>query len=155
MQTSTYTSYGLNLPETKNYLKVEHTIDDDLINVLITGSYIHVRNFTNRDFLPTTSSLNLYDQEVAYLSGQRPDWIGTGSLLQANNRYYVRFDAPYSGPVLYGTGAVNAYPTDLKIAQMMLVASAYEIRGNDVIGVSISRPSTAAETLMTPYRDFL
>jgi hypothetical protein len=148
-------SYGPSLVDAKNYLRVDISDDDVLISSLITASYEQVTAECNRDFSPCTHSMYVWSSSGdLFLSTQTVNTVSTGSLKEfAGSWYtYIPENEYFTGTISFTVASGGSIPTNVKIAQMMLVNSFYENRLPQAIGVSTSPLSYAVAALLNPYR---
>ena len=156
MRTRTNISnYGPTLTEAKNYLRVDFTDDDALISALITASYEQVTAECNRDFSPCTQSAYFFSSSGdLFLSTQTVNTVSTGSLKEVDASYYTYIPEGeyFTGNITFTVAASGSIPTNVKIAQMMLINSFYENRLPEAIGVSTSPLSYSVQALLSPYK---
>jgi len=148
-------SYGPSLVDAKNYLRVDISDDDVLISSLITASYEQVTAECNRDFSPCTHSMYVWSSSGdLFLSTQTVNTVSTGSLKEfAGSWYtYIPENEYFTGTISFTVASGGLIPTNVKIAQMMLVNSFYENRLPQAIGVSTSPLSYSVAALLNPYR---
>ena len=153
--TSNIAFYGPTLTEAKTYLRVDDTNEDSLISALITASYDQVVAECNRSFAPCTQSFNAFSSSgYIFLSTQTVNTVSTGSLTLNDGSWYsyIPDGEYYSGPVVFTVGSGSVIPSNVKIAQMMLVNSFYENRLPEAIGVSTSPLSFTVNALLNPYK---
>jgi hypothetical protein len=153
--TTNISSYGPTLTEAKNYLRVDINDDDALISALITASYDQVVAECNRDFSPCTHSINVFSSSGdIFLSTQTVNTVSTGSLKEyAGSWYtYIPEDQYFSGIISFTVASGSNIPSNVKIAQMMLINSFYENRLPEAVGVSTSPLSYSVQALLSPYK---
>lgn len=144
-------SYGLTLTETKTYLKVEHNLEDTLLNGLISASYQHVCNHCNRDLVETVCTTSFYSGSTEFIATQDVTDLSTGSLVRRYDGNWIVFDDYYTGNVSYRTAVSSSMPEPAKIAQLMLVSQFFENRSTIVVGASVSPLQIAVDALLQPY----
>ena len=150
--TSNIGYYGPTLTEAKNYLRVDLSDDDNLINALITASFQQVVSECNNLFLPVTCSMNVFSSSgYIFLTSQDVNYVSTGSLTYDGGSWFTYLDADYSGDVQYYCNASGSYPANVKIAQLMLISSFYENRLPEVAGAR-TPVSFGVNALLNPYK---
>jgi len=89
-----------------------------------------------------------------FLSTQTVNTVSTGSLKEfAGSWYtYIPENEYFTGTISFTVASGGLIPTNVKIAQMMLVNSFYENRLPQAIGVSTSPLSYSVAALLNPYR---
>jgi hypothetical protein len=153
MRTRTISNYGCTVSESKNYLRVETSEDDPLIEALITASYEQVTAETNRDFTPTTYNMSIWSSSGdIFLSTQTVNSVSTGSLKEVDGSWYTYIDQTYNGPLTFTVAASGSVPSNVKVAQLLLINHWYEIRTPDVIGASATPLAFSVQALLSPYK---
>jgi hypothetical protein len=156
MRTRTNISnYGPTLTEAKNYLRVQFNDDDTLISSLITASYEQVTAECNRDFTACTHSMYVWSSSGdIFLSTQTVDTVSTGSLKEVAASWYsyIPEGEYFSGNITFTVANSGSIPTNVRIAQMILVNNWYENRLPQAIGVSTSPLNYTVDALLSPYK---
>ena len=153
MRTRTIANYGLTVSESKNYLKVEVSDDDALIEALVTASYEQVTAECNRDFFATQYTMSVWSSSGdIFLSTQTVDNVSTGSLKEVNGSWYTYIDSTYSGDISFSVASSGSLPKGVKVAQMMLINNWYENRLPQVFGVSSAPLEFSVNALLSPYK---
>lgn len=153
--TTNIQSYGPSLSEAKNYLRVDISNDDALISALITASYDQVVAECNRQFSPCTQSMYVWSSSGdIFVSTQTVNTISTGSLKEYAGSWYTYIPEGeyFSGNISFTVASGSTIPTNVKVAQMMLINSFYENRLPEAIGVSTSPLSYSVQALLSPYK---
>lgn len=153
--TTNISSYGPTLTEAKNYLRVDISNDDALISALITASYDQVVAECNRQFSPCTQSMYVWSSSGdIFVSTQTVNTISTGSLKEYAGSWYTYIPEGeyFSGNISFTVASGSTIPTNVKVAQMMLINSFYENRLPEAIGVSTSPLSYSVQALLSPYK---
>lgn len=145
-------SYGVNLQAAKDYLKVEHSLEDTFIGALVTASYEQVCNEANRDFVETTYTVMYDSGSTEFLATQDVYQLSSGSLVKRSDGNWVVFDDYFTGTLTYKTAVSASMPDVVKIAQLMLVSSWYDNRAPQIIGASVSKLDFAVTALIQPYK---
>ena len=148
-------SYGPTLTESKLYLRVDITNDDALISALITASYDQVTAECNRQFSPCTQSMTVFSSSGdIFLSTQTVNTVSTGSLKEYAGSWYTYIPEGefFTGNISFTVASGSTIPSNVKIAQQMLVNSFYENRLPESIGVSTSPLSYSVQALLSPYK---
>lgn len=146
-------TYGMTLTEAKNYLRVDLADDDTLINSFITASFEQVAYECNTSFLPATYSMSVYSSSgYLFLTSQDVNYVSTGSLSYNGSSWYTYLDTDFTGNITYYCNASGSYPTNVKVAQMILISSFYENRNPEVIGASVAPLSFSVNALLNPYK---
>jgi hypothetical protein len=156
MRTRTNISnYGPTLTEAKNYLRVQFNDDDTLISSLITASYEQVAAECNRDFTACTHSMYVWSSSGdIFLSTQTVDTVSTGSLKEVAASWYsyIPEGEYFSGNITFTVANSGSIPTNVRIAQMILVNNWYENRLPQAIGISTSPLNYTVDALLSPYK---
>lgn len=140
--------YGISLQETKDYIRIEHTLEDALLNGLITASYKHICNETNRDFVETAYTASVSGSESILASYLPVQDVSTGSVFENPSLVIVE---NYIGDISWKTEkGTTVVPDEIKTAQLMLCAHWYENRGAHSIG-STTPLAFAVGSLIAPY----
>lgn len=153
--TTNIQSYGPSLSEAKNYLRVDISNDDALISALITASYDQVVAECNRQFSPCTQSMYVWSSSGdIFVSTQTVNTISTGSLKEYAGSWYTYIPEGeyFTGNISFTVASGSTIPTNVKVAQMMLINSFYENRLPEAIGVSTSPLSYSVQALLSPYK---
>jgi hypothetical protein len=145
-------SYGITLQEAKDYLKVEHTLEDTILSSLVSASYEQICAETNRDFSETSYTDTIRSGSCVFVTSQTVDSISSGSLDNRDDGAYVTFENIYNGPISYTVATGGSVPQNAKVAQLMLVSHWYENRNPYAIGVSATPLGFAVESLLTPFK---
>lgn len=152
MKIKTPSSYGVTLQTAKDYLRVEHTLDDVLLSSLVSASYHQVCNEANRDFVETSYTESFVSASTEFLATQEVFDVSSGSLVSRYDGNWVVFDSYFNGTITYKTAVSASMPEPVKIAQLMLVSQFYDNRSPVVIGASVSKLDFAVEALINPYK---
>ena len=153
--TTNIQSYGPSLSEAKNYLRVDISNDDALIGALITASYDQVTAECNRQFSPCTQSMTVFSSSGdIFLSTQTVNTVSTGSIKEYAGSWYTYIPEGeyFTGNISFTVSSGSSIPSNVKIAQMMLVSSFYENRLPESIGVSTSPLSYSVAAMLNPYK---
>ena len=141
-------NYGVTLDTVKAYVRVEHNLEDSLIESLVTASYNHICNSTRRDFVETQYTASVSGSENIFASYLPVQDVTTGSVSYDPSIISV---TDYVGNVSWTVEKGNTEtPVDVKTAQLMLVAHWYENRGTMAIG-SMTPLAFAVDALISPY----
>lgn len=159
------TTYGLTVAEAKKYLRVDHSLDDDLINTLITGSLEAAEDFlgypiTSRS-LSASYATNWTIEVAPFYVKNVAVMVGTASFTdmeienKANGAYLYLGSLPNSETVsvTFDTGDATV-PANVKLAMLKYVVDGYEQRSNDAYGVSVSKPSFSFANLLHPNKHY-
>lgn len=152
MKIQTPTSYGVSLETAKSYLRIEHDLDDSMINVCISASYIQLCNEANRDFVETNYIETFDSGSTEFLATQEVFNPSSGSIVKRTDGNWITFDDYFTGEITYKTAVSASMPESVKIAQLMLVSQFYDNRSPVVIGASVSKLDFAVEALVQPYK---
>jgi len=156
MRTRTNISnYGPTLTEAKNYLRVQFNDDDTLISSLITASYEQVTAECNRDFTACTHSMYVWSSSGdIFLSTQTVNTVSTGSLKEVASSWYsyITEGEYFTGNISFTVASGSTIPTNVRIAQMILVNNWYENRLPQAIGVSTAPLNYTVDALLSPYK---
>jgi hypothetical protein len=153
--TTNISSYGPTLSEAKNYLRVDINEDDALISALITASYDQVTAECNRDFSACTHSMYVFSSSGdIFVSTQTVNTVSTGSLKEYAGSWYTYIPEGeyFTGNIIFTVASGSIIPTNVKVAQMMLINSFYENRLPESVGVSTSPLSYSVQALLSPYK---
>jgi len=176
------TTEPLELEETKLFLRVDDTIDDDLISALIKSSRIWVENYTWRPLITQSWYLNLDFGEVTKYIGisKAPvqvinsivytDIYGNSQTMSTGVDYQTDVlseparvklinipsvnDQMNAMRILFtcGYGVSQSVPEDIKSAMLLIIGHWYEHRESVSIGNFTEVPMTA-ESLLLPYKN--
>lgn len=152
MKYKSISSYGPTLSEAKNYLRVDHSLDDGLINAFVSASYDQVCNETNRDFSPTVTTVDIISGSTEFITIQEISNVSSGSLELREDGSYVVFPSYFNGKLRYETAVSSSVPDTVRVAQLMLISNWYDQRGNCVVGASVAKLDYAVEALLSPYK---
>lgn len=167
---SRYTSsdpltYGISLTEAKRYLRIDHTLDDELVSMLITGSLEAAEDFlgypiTSRSLsadFPTNWTIDIapfHVKDVAVLEGTSS--FTDYELANKDNGaslYLGSLPNTETLNVTFTTGDVSI-PTNIKLAMLKYVVDGYEQRSNDIYGVSVAKSSFSFANLLHPNKRY-
>ncbi len=170
----------LGLQLTKQYLRVDHSIEDDLINLQIEVSGKFVEDYCQRDLLPSTYSeqSDSFDQDsfpdsytlidvysptsinVSYLdASQLPVVIDPADYTtDYNDRYKLLTITFETKPTLTADSALvvawdqeSEYAVTISQARLLMLAGWYENREELVAGTLDSSAIGATKAILGPY----
>jgi len=153
--TTNISSYGPTLTEAKNYLRVDISNDDALIGALITASYDQVTAECNRQFSPCTQSMTVFSSSGdIFLSTQTVNTVSTGSIKEYAGSWYTYIPEGeyFTGNISFTVSSGSTIPSNVKIAQMILINSFYENRLPEATGISTAPLSYSVAAMLNPYR---
>jgi hypothetical protein len=153
------TTEPITLAEVKEYLRVSHDAEDDLISELISSARERLEGFTGLSFVnreiianynssnnwfelpyqPDASSIVLTDNEDDVISATFYEVRG----LDYKQIYYIS-STPFT--VTYDAG-FTTLPSGLKLAMKKQIATDYENRENFLVGDSATELSSSAQML--------
>jgi hypothetical protein len=89
-----------------------------------------------------------------FLSTQTVNTVSTGSIKEYAGSWYTYIPEGeyFTGNISFTVASGSTIPSNVKIAQMMLVNSFYENRLPESIGVSTSPLSYSVAAMLNPYR---
>ena len=95
-------TFGPTLTETKNYLRVDFTDDDELIRSFVTASFEQITAECNQDFLPVTYSMSVFSSSgQLFLTSQHVNFVSTGSLMYDGCSWFTIIDSDFTGNIIY------------------------------------------------------
>lgn len=156
----------IDLEEVKNYLKVEHNLEDDLISVLINAAEDAANKYMLRYIRKTTfeyfeeSSTSIVELRRARFSSVDSVSILSGDEWEETTDYQLSSDSDIYGVVKIGAshsalkirfsvGDDDEVPPALKTAILIIVANMYENRGDDA---ELSVIPQMAKQILNGYR---
>ena len=89
-----------------------------------------------------------------FVSTQTVNTVSTGSLKEYAGSWYTYIPEGefFTGNISFTVASGSSIPSNVKIAQMMLVSSFYENRLPESIGVSTSPLSYSVAAMLNPYK---
>jgi len=146
-------TFGPTLTETKNYLRVNFTDDDELIRAFVTASFEQITAECNQDFLPVTYSMSVFSSSgQLFLTSQHVNFVSTGSLVYDGCSWFSIIDSDFTGNIIYHCNASGSVPQNVRVAQFMLISNFYENRLPETIGASATPLSFGVNALLNPYK---
>lgn len=157
--------YGLDLAITKKYLRVDHNLDDDLINMLITGSLDATEDFLG---YPITSRSMSGDYPTDWTVSIAPFYVKDAAVMVGTSSFtdYTLVNKP-NGAYLYlgslpSTDSIHVdfttgdatVSSNIRLAMLKYVVDSYEQRSNDVYGASVAKPSFSFVNLLHPNKRY-
>jgi len=158
-------TYGLSLTDAKRYLRVDHELDDNLINMLITGSLDAAEDFLGYPITSRSMSAeyptNWTIQIAPFYVKSAEVMVGTSSFtdFELENKpdgaylYFGSLPNIDKVSVAFNTGDATV-SANVKLAMLKYVVDGYEQRSNDVYGVSVSKPSFSFVNLLHPNKRY-
>jgi hypothetical protein len=147
------TNYGASLTEVKTYLRLDTgTVEDTLLNTLITGSYKHIANSSNRDYTETEYDVGLTSASYNnFISLQEVDYANSGSLRNEADGAYLDFTSSFTGDVRIRVATSASMPEDIKMSQLLLLGHWYDNRNVYVIGANATKLDLGMERVLGTY----
>jgi len=172
----------ITLEEAKEHLRVDHEIEDDLIQVLIQAAYLHAEKKTRRSLIEreidlVIDSLPQRDKpiEIQYAPVKEIisfDYISASGNPESIDPSMLRLDTRELYPKLmpqFGTvwpdviaepesitiGIKVGYtetPADIRQALLLMVGHLYEHRESVVIGAALSELPMGVDMLLGPHK---
>jgi hypothetical protein len=152
--TSDLVAEPVSLTEVKNYLKIDFSNDDTLLDVMRAAARRRLESYTARSFgaktITVTMDIDEY-QELPYgpvnavTSATRDGEASTGYELKGSE-----FHPDLGGEWVVTYTTNGDLPDDLKLAILAEVAYRYENRGDD----NVASLSTLAKELAKPYKNY-
>lgn len=159
------TSLIVDLEDVKNYLKIEHDLEDDLISTLVNAAEDAANKYMLRYIRRTVfeyyeeSSASIIElrrarfasvDSVSILSGDEWEEIDDYQLSSNSDIYgVVRIGTPHSALKIRFSVGDNNVPPALKTAILIIVANMYENRGDDA---ELSVIPQMAKQILNGYR---
>jgi uncharacterized phiE125 gp8 family phage protein len=168
------------LDEVKNYIKVDFTDDDDLINRLIKAVTMYAQLYTGLSFITQTLDIYFtntgcnelpYGPHQSIVAVSRVNYDGTEVILTDEEYSYSGFlyyslhcgysfklSSPWydvnkmRATVIAGFGDASQVPDGIKVAILKEVAELYENRENTVIGTIIADLSSTTKDYLYQYK---
>ncbi len=167
----------LTLDEVKTHLRVEQSLDDNYIELLISTAITIAEDYCNRAIVATTKTLMLdvfpdvIELPIApVISIDNIDYQNTDDATQSftdfylnlrklkatiepttNNEWPETYDNKEVVTISYQVG-YSAIPPVIKHAILLIIGSLYEQRENHIVGVKTNKIPLSAEYLLNPYR---
>jgi uncharacterized phiE125 gp8 family phage protein len=158
----------ITLAEAKNYLRVDFSEDDDLIEALITSARVRLEQYAGIAMTPRTLQVVAYVDELIELPYAPISYILTVEYFSNNNWVEIEdgayevigttvrkvFTRDYPGMeyrFTYNCG-YEEVPSTLKTATLKLVSDLYEYRESSVEAGRPSPNLTTAYELMKPFK---
>ena len=172
----------LTLAEAKLYLKVDSTVEDDLITALIKAARLQVENKTYRMLITQTwdlildkkdlneSLIQIYKQPITAISSVKYYDVNNTEQTMSASDYQTEvssnpakvqiitfpqiYDRLGAVTIRFVAGYANAaaVPQDIKQAMYFLIGHLYENRQSVVTGTQVNEMPMSVEYLLEPYR---